>query len=145
MADRKERDRIPPQAATAAARADEFDRDLNPEPLAGQNIGADQDDAGRRTAKDVKEIHAVLNDWSDEDLDQVPIVPTGTRLEQNATYLDLSAPTSREFTARGDMSATPGQCLIAKSEVPYQLWNRLRGVDDVNRTGIVEDRSGRVH
>jgi hypothetical protein len=147
MADMKERDNtIKPQVAAASTARDEFDRDLNPDPMAGQNVGGagvHREKRGR-TAKDVKEVHAEFNDWSDEDLDQVPIVPAGTRLEQNATYMDLSSG-RREFTATGNMSAQQGQCLIAKSEVPYQLWNRLRGIQDVNRTGVVEDRSGRVH
>jgi hypothetical protein len=147
MADMKERDKtIKPQVAAASSPADEFDRDLNPNTMAGQNIGGagvHREKQGR-TAKDVKELHAEFNEWSDEDLDQVPVVPEGTRLEQNATYMDLASG-RREFTATGNMSAGRGQCLIAKSEVPYQLWNRLRGVDDVKRTGMAEDRSGRVH
>lgn len=145
MSDMKERDRLKPQAAAASAPADQFDRDLNPNTMAGQNIGS----AGKhpekhgRTAKGVKDVHAVLSDWSDDDLDQIPVVPDGARLEQDATYIDLSAPTRREFTATGDMSAERGQCLIAKKEVPYELWNRLRGVEHAGRTA--EDRSGRVH
>jgi hypothetical protein len=147
MADMKERDRITPQEATASNRADQFDRDLNPNPMAGQNIGRDGEHSGKhgRTARDVKDVHAMLSEWSDDDLAQVPVVPAGTRLEQNATYLDLSATTPREFTATGGMSAERDQCLVAKSDVPYQLWNRLRGVHDVERTERAGDRSGRVH
>jgi hypothetical protein len=135
MADMKERDRIKPQAAAANAPADQFDRDLNPNGMAGQNIGA----AGAqphqaRTARDVKDVHALLRDWSDDDLDEVPIVPAGSRLEQNATYLDLAASQPREFTATANMMATPQQRLVEKSTVPYQIWNRLRGVTDVQRT-----------
>ncbi len=75
MSDMKERDRLKPQAAAASAPADQFDRDLNPNTMAGQNIGS----AGKhpekhgRTAKGVKDVHAVLSDWSDDDLDQIPV------------------------------------------------------------------------
>jgi hypothetical protein len=138
MADIKQRDQIKPQAATESSRVDEFDRDLNPQPMAGQNLGDDgsHPEKRARTAKDVKQIHARFRDWSDDDLDEVPILPEGSRLEQDATYLDLRAAQPREFTATGNMSAQPGQCLVAKSEVPYQIWNRLRGVNDPVRTGV---------
>jgi hypothetical protein len=138
MADIKQRDTIKPQTATEASRADEFDLDLNPHPMAGQNLGDGRSQAEKhaRTAKDVKGIHARFRDWSDQDLDEVPILPEGSRLEQDATYLDLTAGQTREFTATGNMSAQPGQCLVPKSEVPYQIWNRLRGVNDPVRTGV---------
>lgn len=136
MADRKQQDHIKPQVAAASAPRDQFDRDLNPNLMAGQNIGAAgiHPERRARTAKDVKDAHAQLRDWSDDDLDEVPIVPPGSRLEQNATYLDLDARQPREFTATGDMTARSDQCLVEKSTVPYQLWNRLRGVTDVQRT-----------
>ena len=104
--------------------------------MAGQNIGTAGPHAERRarTAKDVKDAHSQLRDWSDDDLDEVPIVPAGSRLEQNATYLDLAASGPHEFTATGNMTAAPEQRLVEKSTVPYPLWNRLRGITDVQRT-----------
>jgi len=136
MADRKERDHIKPQIAAASAPRDQFDRDLNPNVMAGQNIGAAgvHPERSSRTAKDIKDVHAHLRDWSDDDLDEVPIVPSGSRLEQNATYIDLAAPQPREFTATGNMSAAPDQRLVEKSTVAYPLWNRLRGITDPERT-----------
>jgi hypothetical protein len=136
MADVKERDQVKPQTAPEATQGDQFDRDLHPNRMAGQNIGAvgAHDEQRARTARDVKAVHARLRDWSDADLDQVPILPSGSRLEQDATYLELRDGSPREFTATGDMTVQPGQCLIAKSGVPYQLWNRLRGVTDPART-----------
>ena len=138
MADIKQRDGITPQAATESTRKDQFDRDLNPDPMAGQNLGDGRSDTEKRarTAKDVKEIHARFRDWSDDDLDEVPVLPEGSRLEQNASYLDLSSSHPREFTATGNMSAEQGQCLVAKNQVSYEIWNRLRGIEDVNRTGV---------
>ena len=68
-----------------------FSQDLNPNYLAGDNYGErDPDpDFGSSTAYDVKGAHNALEDWEDDDLKQVPILPVGTRLQQGATYLDL--------------------------------------------------------
>lgn len=138
MADVKQRDQVTPQAGAASAPRDEFDRDLNPDPMAGQNIdaaGVHREQQGR-TAKDVKPLHrSRLNDWSDADLDQIPIVPAGARLEQGATYLDMANLQGEEFTASANMVAEPGRLLVLKSSVPYQIWNRLRGIEDPQRTG----------
>jgi hypothetical protein len=111
--------------------------DLNPNPAAGQNYGA----AGTtrvkaaRTLYDLKDLHRRFQDWPDDDLRQVPVVPAGERLEQGATYIDLAQDDPHEFTARGDMSATPQHCFVPKSEVDYQLWNRLIGVQNPERLG----------
>ena len=115
MADVKQRDRVPPQVGAGT--------------MEGQNIGAagDHPEKFARTAKDVKHLHARLNDWLDSDLDEIPLVPTGSRLEQGAVYVDLNAGTPVEFRATGGMEAGAGQCLVPKSEVPYQIWNRLLG------------------
>jgi hypothetical protein len=54
------------------------------------------------------------------------------------TYIDLIAATPREFTATGSMEAGRGHRYVPKSEVPYELCNRLIGVKNVIRTGISE-------
>jgi hypothetical protein len=116
-------------------RADEFDRDLHPDPFAGQNIGTDTDrEVGLRSAYDVKSIHRALGGMSDDELKQVPILPEGQRLRQGATYLDLRDPARGELTATGDMAAERGSAYVAKDQVPYETWNRLRGIDDPRRT-----------
>jgi hypothetical protein len=116
----------------------EYRDDLNPNAMAGQNIGAsgEHPEKGAATAYDIKPLHARFSDWADDDLKQIPIMPRGSRLEQNATYIDLAAAALREITATGDMEATSGHWYAPKSEVPYELWNRLLGLQDVDRTGI---------
>jgi hypothetical protein len=115
---------------------DQWERDLNPNRMAGQNIGersADREQ-GLPTAYDVKEVHRALNDqFIDDELKQIPILPEGQRLQQGATYLDLSDAERREFTATGEMAAEPGNRYVPKTEVPYSLWNRLRGVENPER------------
>jgi hypothetical protein len=117
MADVRERDRVPPQVGAAS--------------MNGQNIGAagEHPEKQSRTARDVKEVHARFADWKDDELDEIPVLPTGARLEQGATYLDLSRPQLEEFVATGGMEAGSGHCYVPKSDVPYQLWNRLLGRD----------------
>lgn len=119
---------------------EEYRADLNPDAAAGINyggVGPHPERDNPRTAFDVKEAHRLLRDFADDQLKQLPIMPAGSRLEQDATYIDLADPDRREFKATSGMEARPGQLLVPKSEVDYQLWNRLRGVTDPARTGAV--------
>lgn len=115
---------------------DEYQSDLSPNRMAGQNVGALSADSevGLRTAYDVKEVHRSLNHFADDDLKQIPVLEDGTRLQQGATYLNLRNPSREEFTATGDMTADREGCYVAKDTVPYSIWNRLRGVEDPERT-----------
>lgn len=97
-------------------------RDLSPNHMAGQNIGPEPDMP--RTAHDVKDAHRALRDFTDDELKQIPLLEAGTRLQQNATYLDLD---QGEFTATGVMYAHAGQKLVPKDAVHYETWNRLIG------------------
>lgn len=114
---------------------DEWERDLNPNRMEGQNVGPLSSERERRlrTAFDVKPLHRAMRDWPDEDLKRVPVLEEGTRLQQGATYLNLREPERGEFTAMGDMAAGPGDAYVPKDEVPYPTWNRLRGIDDPER------------
>lgn len=138
MSDTKQPATVKPQTAATIGQSDEYDGDLHPQTMAGQNLGATgrHPEKHARTAHEVKALHARYRDWSDSDLKQIPIVPKGSRLEQNATYVDLAVGQPKEFTATGAMVAESGHLYVPKSEVPYELWNRLLGVKDVTRTGI---------
>jgi hypothetical protein len=114
----------------------EWERDLNPNHMAGQNIGerSSEMEKGLPTAHDFKDAHRTLHDaFEDDELKQIPILPQGQRLQQGATYLDLRDPQREEFTARGDMTASDDNWFVPKDEVPYSLWNRLLGVDNPER------------
>jgi hypothetical protein len=113
----------------------EWENELNPNRLDGQNIGAGSAEAEQmgRTAYDVKEVHRSLSEIEDDDLKQIPVLPPGERLQQGATYLDLTDPERGEFTATGEMEAEEGRWMVPKSQTPYPLWNRLRGVEDPER------------
>ncbi len=110
---------------------DEFDRDLNPHPMAGQNIGPEANQPGRfeRTAMDVDGLQQKLEGFSHDELRQIPILKPGTRLKQGATYINLNDPARLEFTGMGDMEADENNLFVPKDEVGYLIWNRLIGVE----------------
>lgn len=120
-----------------------WDQDLRPDDNAGQNEGIQglhpEKADGVRTAYDIKDLHNRLDGFTDDELKQITVLPVGTRLEQNATYIDLRAEDCEEFTARGDMEAGPANWYVPKTEVDYQLWNRLIGVRNPERTGEADD------
>ena len=95
-----------------------------------------------KTAFDLKGVHSAFDDFTDDELKQIPIMPEGARLEEGATYLDLADPIPTEFTAHGVMEAGKYHRYVAKTEVDYELWTRLRGVTDPERTRPVEKDEG---
>ena len=113
---------------------DEWRRDLEPNRMAGQNIGpaSREREVPIPTAFDLKALHQLLPDLTDDELRQIPILRPGTRLEQGATYLILRNDTREQIRAMGSMEVPPDQYVVPKDRVPYTLWNRLLGVD---RTG----------
>ena len=108
---------------------DEWQSDLNPEHLAGQNIGLDSEHATERemTAFHLRKRGHDLRGLDDNDLKQVPVLAEGTRLQQGATYVDLTRAEPREFTATANMTAERGHAYAPKDQVPYEVWNRLIG------------------
>ena len=104
--------------------------DLNPNRMAGQNIGLDNPhpEQTARTAYDLKEAHRMLEGITDLGLKQIPVLQEGARLEQGATYIDLRDAHRREFTAIGDMVAGRDNWYVPKDAVDYELWNRLIGI-----------------
>ncbi len=116
--------------------------DLNPDALAGQNIGMlgprPAEDA--RTAYDLKGLHRRLEGFRDDELKQIPVLAPGSRLEQGATYVDLRADDCHEFKALGGMEAGRDNWYVPKDQVDYQLWNRLIGVQNPERLGRADER-----
>jgi hypothetical protein len=124
---------------------DEWRNDLNPEAMAGQNVGVQgpgptTDLQRSRSAYDVKELHRRLHDMDDDILKAIPVLPPGARLEQGASYLDLAEEQPREFTAGGNMTAGPENWFVPKSRCDYNIWNRLIGVRNPERLGLGAER-----
>ena len=111
-------------------RDDPYWRDLHPDSESAGDMAREQ---ALPTAYDVKEAHRRLDGFADDDLKQIPVIPQGTRLEQGATYIDLQAPQPKEFTATGNMEAGPANLYVPKTQVSYPLWNRLIGVQNLER------------
>jgi len=120
---------------------DQWRGDLNPEAMAGQNVGAKgpHPEQGARTAYDFKDVHDRLSEMDDDVLKGVPILAEGSRLEQGAIYFDLRDPAGGELKARGDTVAGPGQALVPKSAVDHYTWNWLIGVRNPERLGTASE------
>jgi hypothetical protein len=109
----------------------EWEPDLNPNHLAGQNIGSDSEQhvAAQWTAFHLRKRGLDVGGVNDEELKQVPVLDEGERLQQGGTYVDLYRQPTEEFTARADMRATRENAYVAKDRVPYEIWNRLTGAE----------------
>jgi hypothetical protein len=119
---------------------DEYQQDLNPDGGAGLNVDLrgphPEKSPNLRTAYDLKEVHRRMQGFTDDELKAIPVMPQGSRLEQGATYIDLRDEQPTEFTATGGMQVESGRLVVPKSDVPFEIWNRLIGVKNVMRTGV---------
>jgi len=120
----------------------EYAADLNPEPLAGRNVGSESPHSTRasaRSAEDYKEAHTLYPHLDKDHLRSIPIVPPGERLKQGATYFDLHNPQRGEIQATANIEAGPDNWYVPKSEVNYELWNILIGVRDPQRLNQADE------
>jgi hypothetical protein len=129
------------QADTMNKHPEKYRQDLNPNAMAGQNIGVAgaHPEKSSRTAYDIKPLHNRLQHLLDDDLKQIRVLPEGARLEQGATYIDLNDLDRGEFTATGDMEVGRDNYYVPKTEVHYLLWNLLVGVDNPERLGTSKE------
>jgi len=114
-------------------KGDLYLEDLHVNDRQGQNRGPEH--YLTRSAFDIKEVHERLQDLPDDVLKQLPVLESGERLEEGATYFDLLHPERGEFTGMNNMIAGPDQALVNKSDVDFELWNWLTGVDNPYRLG----------
>ncbi len=143
MADRKYEGGAEETYQKGLQNMDQYDRDLNPDGLAGRNVdmqGPHPETDNPPTAYDVKEIHNKLQGFEDDELRSIPIMPEGSRLEQGAVYIDLMQDQPREFKAMGDMTAGRNNAYVPKANVDYVLWNRLIGVQNPERLDQADER-----
>lgn len=117
---------------------EEFEHDLEPgSAMDGQNAGPQSraDETNAPTAYDIKEFHMAFPDLSSDELREITILLPGTRLEQGAKYIDLKADPVEEIAARADMVSTSDNWFVPKNSIDYQLYNRLLGIQNPERTG----------
>lgn len=91
--------------------------------LADEERGAADGRALR--ASDVRSQHRILQELTDEELGQVLLLPQGERLARYKEYLDLHDPARANFLAEGTEAVKPGQRIVAKAQVPRDIWERL--------------------
>ncbi|WP_437679104.1 hypothetical protein [Sorangium sp. So ce131] len=123
------------QAETPNKHPAEYESDLNPNAMAGQNIGVPSPADDTMSAFDLKEVHVILPELTSDELRALRVVRPGRRLEQNATYLDLNDRERGEFTVTGEKVTKPDDLIAPKKHTDYELWNRLRGLHGARRTG----------
>jgi hypothetical protein len=124
---------------------DEYQRDLNPNHLAGQNIGQESDErvATDRTAFHLRRAGMDLGAIDDEELKQVPVLREGERLQQGATYVNLAEGRSREITARADMSAGSADAYVPKDRLIGEEKPGQERSDPMNGPPSTRDQEGR--
>src|SRR5438093_11940496 len=83
-------------------------------------------DQPRRRAIEVRAEHRVLQGFSDEDLEAVPLVAEGTRLARRAWYLDLHDTARGEFVAERDEVGHAGQQVAHRMGVGVPTLEVLR-------------------
>jgi hypothetical protein len=103
--------------------------DLTANDRAGMNIGMEgqHSEWEGRSGASVKELHTSLAGLTNDQLEQLVVLPEGSRLKQGAKYLDLEHLEDGGFIATAGMSVKPGQRLIAKHNTGYLVWDRLSG------------------
>ena len=84
-----------------------------------------REDMPRLRALDVRAHHRILQALSEEDLARIPLLPEGERLARYKEHLDLHDPARANFIAEGAEVVKPGQRIVAKADVPRDLWDRL--------------------
>ena len=84
-----------------------------------------QRNAPRLRAIDVRDQHRILQLLSDDDLRRIPLLTEGDKLSRYKLYLDLHDPARADFTAEGTEVVKPGQRIVAKADVPNELWSAL--------------------
>lgn len=82
-------------------------------------------EAPRLSARDVRAQHRVLQDFSEAELAQIPLLAEGDRLVRFKEYLDLHNPARANFRAEGTEAVRPGQRIVARSDIAPAIWERL--------------------
>jgi len=120
--------------------AADFTADLSAHDRTGEDHGENQTLlAGAISADEIKSMHTILADLTDDELKNITILPAGTRLEQGGKYIDLRNLEKGEFVARSNMVAESVNAFVPKKETDYLLWNRLNQVGTPARLDETSD------
>ena len=129
------KDTIPQQKPTGTDA--DFDNDLHPHNRAGQNNSTDRNEG--RTAFILKEnestLHARLQKLPDQELKQIPLLDTGTRLQEGAAYLDLRNLDGGAFQGMNNREVGAGDAFTSKSHLDHEQFAYLTGATTVAQLG----------
>jgi hypothetical protein len=81
--------------------------------------------ASRLRASDVRAQHRILQLLNEDQLRRIPLLAEGEHLSRYKHYLDLHDPARADFVAEGTEVVEPGQRVVAKAEVPADVWGAL--------------------
>jgi len=65
---------------------DEWQQDLNPDPWLVEIMVLRGPEKDTPNASEIKDLHSVLQDYTNAELKQIPVLPQGSRLEQGAVH-----------------------------------------------------------
>ena len=82
---------------------------------------------GDKTAAGDPETRRQFPGMTKDEIDRIPVLQPGARLEQGSVYLDLADLEAGPFVALGSESVTDDDRLVAKRDTDYETWNRLAG------------------
>ena len=129
------KDTIPQQKPTGTDA--DFDNDLHPHSRAGQNDSPDRNEG--RSAFDLKELqtplHALLQKLPNQELKQIPVLDTGTRLQEGAVYLDLRNLDGGPFQGMNNREVGADDAFTAKSHLDHEQFAYLTGATTVAQFG----------
>ena len=125
-----------PQPKPLGTDAD-FDNDLHPHNRAGQNNSQDNNEG--RSAFLLKEnestLHPRLQRLPDQELKRIPVLDTGTRLQEGAAYLDLRNLDNGAFQGMNNRTVTGTDAFVAKSHLDHEQFAYLTGATTVAQLG----------
>jgi hypothetical protein len=104
----------------------ELERELSPGVDAVRTRGtARATEPKTRPASELKDLVRVLHGFTSDELRQIRVVASGSRLTPGATYLDVRAPSRGAFVAPDESYAGKDAWFVAKTDVAPPVWNRL--------------------
>lgn len=107
---------------------------MNPRRAATRTRGtAAATEPATRPASEIKTLVRALDDFTQDELAEVPVVEPGSRLRPRAIYVDLGDERRRPFKASDEAVAADDAFYVAKASVARPLWNRLMRVEGAER------------
>ncbi|HVC34991.1 MAG TPA: hypothetical protein VNL16_15880 [Chloroflexota bacterium] len=66
-----------------------------------------------------------LEQFTDEELQQISFCETGAEMASGETYFDISNPENGAFVGQPGHLVPKGGCLVSKQSVPASIWAKL--------------------